>query len=198
MCDVCVLVDEVLQQYVIIVFVCGVGVCVYMSKDLKMWEGLWFIFQVGLKFWGDIEVMGVWVFEMYVYQGKYYFFFIFDMKYVFLEQWCDWLLCVFCGFQVFVGDLLFGLFKFFVLCLMFLFDMMMFDGMFYVEDGVFYMVFCYEWVQIKDGMVEYVKFKDDFFVIDGEFKCLFYGSDVLWMKKLVEYGCYVIDGLMFY
>ena len=40
------------------------------------------------------------------------------------------------------------------------------DGTLWVEDGVPYMVFCHEWVQIKDGTVEYVRLKDDLSATD--------------------------------
>jgi hypothetical protein len=39
--------------------------------------------------------------------------------------------------------------------------MMTLDGTLWVEDELPYMVFCHEWVQIKDGTVESVRLKDD-------------------------------------
>ena len=77
--------------------------------------------------------------------------------------------------------------------------MMTLDGTFWVEDGVPYMVFCHEWVQIKDGTVEYVA--------TGRMTCppptanpsgLFNGSDAVWSKKSDLYGCHVTDGPYLY
>jgi arabinan endo-1,5-alpha-L-arabinosidase len=196
--DACVLVDEASQQYVIIASARGAGVRAYTSKDLKTWEGPRLIFQAGPKFWGDIEVTGVWAPEMHVYQGKYYLFLTFDTKHAFPEQWRDWLPRVFRGSQVLVCDSPFGPFKPFAPRSTLPPDMMTLDGTLYVEDGVPYMVFCHEWVQIKDGTVEYVKLKDDLSATDGEPKRLFHGSDAPWTKKSVEHGCYVTDGPTFH
>ena len=77
-------------------------------------------------------------------------------------------------------------------------DMMTLDGTFWVEDGVPYMVFCHEWVQIKDGTVEYVRLADDLSATAGEPKRLFNGSDAAWSQKSGQYGCHVTDGPWLY
>jgi hypothetical protein len=75
--------------------------------------------------------------------------------------------------------------------------MMTLDGTLWVEDGVPYMVFCHEWVQIKDGTVEYVRLADDLSATAGEPKKLFNGSDAPWVKK-TGYGSVVTDGPWLY
>ncbi len=40
-------------------------------------------------------------------------------------------------------------------------DMMTLDGTLWIEDGIPYMDYCHEWVQISDGAVGYVQLKDD-------------------------------------
>jgi hypothetical protein len=76
--------------------------------------------------------------------------------------------------------------------------MMTLDGTLWVEDGVPYMVFCHEWVQIKDGTVEYVPLGEDLSATAGEPKRLFNGSDAKWTKKSAQYGCTVTDGPWLY
>src|SRR5208283_5178235 len=47
-------------------------------------------------------------------------------------------------------------------------DMMTLDGTFWVEDGVPYMVYCHEWVQIVNGTVEMIRLADDLSGTVGE------------------------------
>ena len=55
------------------------------------------------------------------------------------------------------------------------------------------MVFAHEWVQVKDGTIEYVQLKDDLSATIGEPKRLFHGSDAPWSKKNPEFGATVTD-----
>ncbi|HUR58872.1 MAG TPA: family 43 glycosylhydrolase, partial [Opitutaceae bacterium] len=68
----------------------------------------------------------------------------------------------------------------------------------FVEDGIPYLVFCHEWVQIKDGTVEYIRLQDDLSATVGEPKRLFHGSDAPWSKREDPWGCHVTDGCWFY
>ena len=47
-------------------------------------------------------------------------------------------------------------------------DVMTPDGTLWVEDGVPYMVYAHEWVQITDGRVEMIRLKDDLSETVGE------------------------------
>ena len=51
------------------------------------------------------------------------------------------------------------------------------DGTFFIENGKPYMVFCHEWLQVKDGEICAVPLKDDLSAPDGEPKMLFRASD---------------------
>jgi hypothetical protein len=72
--------------------------------------------------------------------------------------------------------------------------MMTLDGTLWVEDGVPYMVFAHEWVQIKDGTMDMVRLRDDLSETIGEPTRLFNASDAVWSKKNDDYGCHVTDG----
>lgn len=48
------------------------------------------------------------------------------------------------------------------------------------------MVFCHEWVQTQDGMMEAVRLKDDLSAPEGSPKTLFHASDAPWVKSLQE------------
>ena len=76
--------------------------------------------------------------------------------------------------------------------------MMTLDGTLWEEDGVPYMVFAHEWVQITDGTIEFVKLKSDLSATDGEPKRLFQASDAPWARKSSPWGSWVTDGPFLY
>jgi len=195
--DVCILPDQVSRTY----YMVGPGgrsVRIYTSKDLVNWQGPQTIFRPATNIWGDIPVVGIWAPEMHAYRDKYYLFLTFDTRNKFTEQWRDWLPRVTRGSQILVSDKPTGPFIAFTNHSTLPVDMMTLDGTLWVEDGVPYMVFCHEWVQIKDGTVEYVRLKEDLSATHGEPKRLFHGSDAVWSKKSDQYGCHVTDGPYLY
>jgi GH43 family beta-xylosidase len=153
------------------------------------------IFEIPENFWTQ---RGIWAPELHRYKDKFYLFLTFDSDQKFPEQWRDWLPRVKRGSQVLVADKVDGPFQPFDATRSTLpTDMMTLDGTLFVEDGVPYMVFCHEWVQVTDGTVEYIQLTDDLSAIVGEPKRLFQGSDAPWAKK-TSYGSYVTDGVWFY
>lgn len=195
--DVCILPDQATKTY----YMVGPGfrtVRVYTSEDLANWQGPRTIFRPATNIWDNIPVVNIWAPEMHTYHGKYYLFLTFDTRNRFPEQWRDWLPRVTRGSQILASDSPVGPFTPFANHSTLPVDMMTLDGTFWVEDGVPYMVFCHEWVQIKDGTVESVRLKEDLSATDGEPKRLFNGSDASWSKKSDEYGCHVTDGPYLY
>jgi enterochelin esterase-like enzyme/GH43 family beta-xylosidase len=195
--DVCILPDAANGTYYMI----GPGrnsVRMYTSKDLKTWQGPKTIFRTPDDIWGDIPVVSIWAPEMHKYKEKYYLFLTFDTRHEFPEQWRNWLPRVSRGSQVLVSDRPDGPFKPFANRSTLPADMMTLDGTLWVEDGTPYMVFCHEWVQIKDGTVEYIQLKEDLSETVGEPTRLFHGSDAKWSKKSDQYGCHVTDGPYLY
>jgi hypothetical protein len=77
-------------------------------------------------------------------------------------------------------------------------DMMTLDATLWVEDGVPYMVYAHEWVQITDGTIEMVRLKDDLSETIGDHTRLFAGSDAPWGRKSPRWGCWVTDGPYLY
>ena len=204
--DPCILVDEKTKTYYIISSTqsppkegfARASVRAYTSRDLVNWEGPTTIFQVPKDLWGDVNILNVWAPEMHFYKGKYYLFLTFNTDSKLSEQWREWQPRVKRGSQVLVGDSPLGPFKPFANHSTPPVDMMTLDGTLWVEDGVPYMVFAHEWVQITDGTIEYVKLKDDLSETAGEPKRLFRGSDAPWARKSPEWGCWVTDGPYLY
>jgi arabinan endo-1,5-alpha-L-arabinosidase len=195
--DVCILPDPTTRTYYMIASTWR-GVRAYTSKDLVNWEGPHLIFRTPEGFWPDTQMSGIWAPELHRYRDKYYLFLTFDTATRLPEQWRNWLPRVKRGSQVLVGDAPLGPFTPFANRATLPEDMMTLDGTLWVEDGIPYMVFCHEWVQIKDGTIEYVRLKDDLSEMAGEPTRLFDGSDAAWSKKSDQYGCHVTDGPFLY
>ncbi len=197
--DGCVYVDPATQTYTLYFASRGpnkrAAVVAYTSKDLETWTGPTVVFERPEEWWAD---RGIWAPEIHEYKGKYYLFLTFDSTHLLAEQWRDWLPRVKRGSQVLVADNPMGPFVPFGNKPTLPEDMMTLDGTLWVEDGVPYMVFCHEWVQIKDGTVEVVRLTDDLSATIGQPARLFHGSDAPWSKKSKQYGCHVTDGPWLY
>ena len=68
------------------------------------------------------------------------------------------------------------------------------DGTFYVEDGVPYMVFCHEWVQIGNGTVCGVELSADLKKAVGEPFLMFDAKSGPWVGNIFDKEAYVTDG----
>lgn len=203
--DVCILADETTKTYYAVSSTMAESaegsrpaLRVYTSKDLSVWEGPHIIFQTPKDFWGTINIRAIWAPELIAYKGKYYVFATFDTDSLLTEQWRNWLPRVKRGTQVLVGDSPLGPFRPFQNHSTLPVDMMTLDGTLWVEDGVPYMVYCHEWVQIKDGTVEMIQLKDDLSATVGAPVHLFDGSDAPWGRKSPQYHCSVTDGPYLY
>jgi hypothetical protein len=195
--DIGILADSTTHTYYA-VSSAGRAVQAYTSKDLINWTGPHIIFQTPPDLWGDVEIRGIWAPEMHTYRGKYYLFLTFDTRSLFPEQWRDWLPRVKRGSQVLVGDSPLGPFRAFENHSTLPVDMMTLDGTLWVEDGVPYMVFAHEWVQIKDGTIEMIRLKDDLSATVGEPTKLFDASEAPWVADSKQYGSYVTDAPYLY
>jgi arabinan endo-1,5-alpha-L-arabinosidase len=190
--DVCILPDPVSKTYYMIAAGLG-GVRAWTSKDLAMWQGPKAIFRTPPDIWGDIRTAGIWAPEMHYYKGKYYLFLTFNTQHLLDEQWRQWRPRVTRGSQVLAGDSPDGPFTAFQNHATTPVDMMTLDGTFWVEDGVPYMVFAHEWVQITNGTIEAMPLKDDLSEAAGEPKRLFAAASAKWSEPAGE-GGWVTDG----
>lgn len=158
------------------------GFDVYVSEDLKDFEGPYEVFKAPEGFWADENF---WAPEVHKYNGKFYMFA--SLKKEGIRR----------GTQIFVADSPMGPFKIHSdgpvtppewECL---------DGTLYVDtDQTPYMFFCHEWTQVVDGQVCVMELSKDLTHRVGEPKILFKGSDPAWTKKNEKQ--YVTDGPFIY
>ena len=168
------------------------GVAVYKSKDLKMWEGPKQVFTVPEDNW----ITGsVWAPEVHRYNGRYYLFATLNSDIEWKKQQEGWAKFTFRGTQLFHADSPEGPFIPFGRIPHTPMDYMALDGTFWVEDGIPYMVFCHEWVQVVDGTMEVVELKPDLSEPAGQPLSLFCASSAPWTpegsKNYVTDGCFL-------
>ena len=175
----------------------GRTVRAFVSRDLVHWAGPHTIFETPADLWGDIRIRGIWAPEMHEYEGRYYLFLTFDTNNLFPEQWRNWRPRVTRGSQVLVSHSPLGPFTAFENQSTLPPDMMTLDATLWEEDGVPYMVYAHEWVQIKDGTIEMIQLAEDLSRTVGEPVHLFHGSEGPWANRQSE-GCYVTDAPWLY
>jgi beta-xylosidase len=197
--DMCILPDPETKTYYM-VGPGGRGVGCYTSKDLLNWYGPTRIYNAPQDVWGDIPVVSIWAPEMHIYKDNYYLFLTFDSRNKLCEQWPNWERNgrVTRGSQIFAGDSPTGPFTAFQNHSTLPVDMMTLDGTLWVEDGIPYIVFCHEWVQITNGSICYMQLKDDLSETVGAPVKLFHASEASWSNTGKQYGNNVTDGCYLY
>lgn len=198
--DAAVLPDTITGKYYIVSAAPGAAVRMYVSEDLVDWEGPYIIYRTPPEMWGEeVNINAIWAPEMHEYRGKYYLFLTFSSNYRLPEQWDQWFEWrprVRRASQVLWSDSPYGPFQPFSLEPTLPAEMMTLDGTLWVEDGVPYMVFCHEWVQIVDGAIAAIQLTDDLSATVGQPTYLFRASEAPWVQDTeVEY---VTDGPWLY
>ena len=158
------------------------GLDVYESDDLVSWSGPSVVFTPPEGFWAD---MHFWAPEVHQYHGKFYMFVSFKS-----ETACR-------GTQILVADTPKGPFTLHSDGPVTPRDWECLDGTLYIDRyGKPYMVFCHEWLQVKDGEMCAVRLSDDLKQAVGEPFLLFRASEPDWaLKDKTEF---VTDGPWMY
>lgn len=153
------------------------GLDAYVSDDLESWEEIRDVFLPPENFWAD---RNFWAPEVHYYNGSFYMFVSFKSE------------TKMRGTQILKAERPEGPF-----CLhsdgpVTPEDWMCLDGTLVVDDGKPYIVFCHEWVQVKDGEVWALELTDDLKASKGEPIYLFKASEPFWVDKTRE--TFVTDG----
>jgi Beta-xylosidase len=161
----------------------GVGFDAYRSKDLVNWEGPFPAFRPTPAFWADLNF---WAPEVHPYHGRYYMFATFKAEGV-----CR-------GTQILVADTPLGPFIPHSDGPVTPRDWECLDGTLFVDDeGVPWIIFCHEWVQIKNGTVCAQRLSPELDHANGEPVVLFAANDASWVDPVHSnrHGTgYVTDG----
>lgn len=175
------------------------GVEVFKSKDLKTWTGPYTVFKTPSTNW----ITGaIWAPEVHYYRGKYYLFATMNSDIEWKKKREGFPNYFFRGTQIFHADKPEGPFLPFdnkephtPL------DRMALDGTLWVENGIPYMIYCHEWVQVEDGTMELVQLEKDLSRPVGASVTLFNASSAAWStgdKQADGTTTYVTDGCFVY
>ena len=156
------------------------GFDVYTGTDLENWDGPYIVFQKDMGFWAD---RNYWAPEVHLYKGSFYMFASFksaDHRR---------------GTQILKADSPLGPFAPHSDGPVTPADWECLDGTFYTDqNGKPYMVFCHEWVQVKDGQVCAVELSADLRRASGEPFLLFQATEAPWVRSVRGEGNFVTDG----
>lgn len=175
------------------------GVVLYKSKDLKKWRGPYTVFVTPEDNW----ITGaIWAPEIHYYRGKYYLFATMNSNIEWKKKREGYPNYFFRGTQIFHSEKPEGPF------LPFdnkephtPMDRMALDGTLWEENGIPYMIYCHEWVQVEDGTMELMQLNHDLSRSAGESITLFNASGAPWStgdKKPDGSTTYVTDGCFLY
>jgi len=151
---------------------------VYISTDLESWEGPQTVFAPYPGFWSSLDY---WAPEVHEYRGAFYMFATLRSE---NRQR---------GTQIFKADSPLGPFAPVSDGPVTPREWSCLDGTFYLdENGKPWMVFCHEWIQIKDGTICAIRLSEDLSCAIEKPIVLFHGSDAKWCK--IFDGNAVTDG----
>ena len=157
------------------------GFDVYTSSDLAEWDGPFSAFIRPDGFWAD---RNFWAPEVHIYRGRY--FMLASFKSRGRRR----------GTQILAADSPMGPFLPYSDGPVTPRDWECLDGTLYVENGTPYMVFCHEWLQVKDGEMCAMPLREDLRAAADEPVVLFRASEPDWADKDAEN--YVTDGPFLY
>ena len=179
------------------------GVVAYTSKDLTTWYGPNVVFEVPGDGWAN-PAHGAWAPEVHLYKGKYYLFVtLHNRDKVYTEPPQTPRVTHRRATQVFVSHSPAGPFTSLADRPATPEGLMTLDGTLFVEDGVPWMVYCHEWIQVTDGTFSAVRLSGDLSGPAGEPVLLFRASEAPWItpwqaKPTDEPRTYVSDGAFLY
>lgn len=152
----------------------GVGFDAYRSSDLEHWSGPIEVFRPPAGFWGTTQF---WAPEMHRYAGRYFMFATFAGP---VRRR---------GTQALVADRPDGPFLPWSDGPVTPDGWESLDGTLHVDpDGVPWLVFCHEWLQIGDGSIAVLRRSDELTRAVGEPIVLFHASEARWARPVTPTG----------
>lgn len=158
------------------------GLDAYVSDDLENWSDPVEVFTRTEDFWAD---RNFWAPEVHKYQNSYYMFVSFKS-----EDRCR-------GTQILKSDSPLGPFMIHSDGPVTPEEWECLDGTFYVENGKPYMIFCHEWVQVRDGEMCAMELTPDLKAPAGKPVLLFKASQPGWAMGY-EKDAFITDGPFMY
>ena len=167
-------------------YMTGTGGLLWKSPDLRYWNGPFRVVKHDPDSWMGHDPM-IWAAEIHEYKGKYYFFGTFTNRDVKIDtvrgNVIERRAC-----HILVSDKPDGPYVPMADQEYLPANMPTLDNTLWIEDGIPYMLYCYEWLQNWDGTIEKIQLKPDLSGSVGESVLLFKSSDSPWSKERDETG----------
>lgn len=184
MSDPFILADQATGTY----YMTGSGGLMWKSKDLQKWEGPFQVVEIDTASWMGSRPM-IWAAELHHYLGKYYYFATFTNQKIIVDTVPLRYHVQRRASHVLVSDRPGGPYKpikkgvYFTLP-----KHSTLDGTLWVEDGIPYMVYCHEWMQIIDGTMVAVPLAPDLSGPAGKPVTLFRAHHGPWVREMLSIG----------
>ncbi len=153
---------------------------VYKSKNLRNWKDMGYSFVPDNNFWGTKDF---WAPDLYKYKGKYYLFVTFSS-----DNHKR-------GTSILVADTPQGPFEPLINNAVTPKDWMCLDGALYIDkEDKPWIIYCHEWVQVKDGEVIAQRLSDDLTQTVGDPYKLFSATEAPWVGTISSASLGVTEG----
>lgn len=181
--DPFILADEETQMYYLV----GSGGSLWKSTNLKMWTGPYQYITVDTTSWIGTAPR-IWAPELHKYKGKYYCFVTFTNPKIIVDTVPNRYNVQRRATHILTSDKAAGPYHPISGTDYLPEDWSTLDGSFWEEDGVPYMVFCHEWMQTVNGMINYIQLAPDLSESMGTAITLFRASDAPWPREMKSIG----------
>ncbi len=179
--DPCILADKPTGMY----YMTGTGGKLWKSTDLKFWSGPFTVIKTDTNSWMGKNPM-IWAAELHSYNGKYYYFATFTNRDLKIDT-VDGNVIERRACHILVSDKPDGPYVPMKDDIYLPADKPTLDGTFWIDkNGKPYMVYCYEWLQNRNGTIEKIELKPDLSGSIGTGKVLFRASDSPWSKEKIN------------
>lgn len=181
--DPFILADKASHTY----YLTGSGGTMWKSQDLKSWKGPFSYIEVDTTSWMGSDPM-IWSPELHYYKGKYYCIATFtntDIVVDSVPERCDVLLR---SIHILMADHAEGPYRPVTNIPYLPEQWSTLDGTLFEEEGVPYLVFNHDWMQLENGEIRKIKLTDDLSRTGGEAATLFTGKDAAWSRDMQLIG----------
>jgi len=183
MSDPYILADPITRMY----YMTGSGGRMWRSTDLKLWEGPYNVIEIDPNSWMGSSPR-VWAAEVHFYKGRYYYFATFTNSDIIVDRVPGRYDVQRRASHVLRSDTVMGPYKTMNDKIYLPENQSTLDGTLWIEDGIPYMIYCHEWMQIVDGTMDRIQLSDDLSESAGEPVTLFKASDGPWSREMNSIG----------
>ncbi len=181
--DPFILADEATRTY----YMTGTGGALWKSTDLQLWEGPFSFMEIDTTSWMGRDPL-IWAPELHFYKGKYYCITTFTNTHIIVDtvpERCDVLRR---GTHILAAHRVEGPYRPISETPYLPEEWSTLDGTLYEEEGVPYLVFIHDWMQLKNGQVKQIALAEDLSHSEGEAIPLFSGTDAPWTREMQSIG----------